>query len=180
MAIIDRNINSLFHSVTYRMKSIVIDPGDTQHWEGTTDILLTHAHFDHIYGLNELIAQAPEARILTNEHGRRMLLDDKLNMSRYHETPFRLLYLENICIVDDNEVITLADGMEAQAFFTPGHNPSCITWRIGDMLFTGDSYIPGIKTVTNLPGGDKQQARASESLIKSLSSGLVILPGHNV
>ena len=45
-------------------------------------------------------------------------------------------------------------------------------------LFTGDSYIPGIKTVTNLPASNKEQARISEEKIKSLSDDKLIYPGH--
>lgn len=41
--------------MSYVFNDILVDPGDT--WEGfnnVSSVLLTHAHFDHIYGLNEL------------------------------------------------------------------------------------------------------------------------------
>ena len=50
-------------------------------------VLLTHAHFDYIYGLPELIKRFPNSKIYTNEIGREALADGKLNMSLYHETP---------------------------------------------------------------------------------------------
>lgn len=59
---------------------------------------------------------------------------------------------------------------------TPGHNPSCLTFMIDQMIFSGDSYIPGVKTVTNLPGGNR--AQAEESIRKILSFGGTIYPGH--
>lgn len=40
-------------------------------------VLLTHAHFDHIYGLNEIIALFPTTKVYTNEFGKRMLLNEK-------------------------------------------------------------------------------------------------------
>lgn len=174
-------INSLFSSLCYRIGDIVIDPGDV--WEGfikVDSVLLTHAHFDHIYGLNELLTLNPDAKVYTNEFGRYMLLDDKLNMSRYNETPFIFEYPQNIVLVEDGEMIKFGDGMNVKSIFTPGHNESCITWVIGDKIFTGDSYIPGVKTITNLPGGNKQQALQSETLIKNLVCDRRIYPGHKV
>lgn len=175
------HINSFFNSVSYRLGSVLIDTGDE--WDGFKDVnvvLLTHAHFDHIYGLNELLKISPAARVYTNIYGRDMLLDAKKNMSFYHETPFVLENDESIVLVEDGEEIQLGNGQVANAVFTPGHNPSCITWIIEDCLFTGDAYIPGIKTVTNLPGGNKNDAEQSIKLIKDISKGKNIYPGHKV
>lgn len=99
-------------------------------------------------------------------------------MSRYHETPFVLEYPENIIPINDGDEIDLGNGLIAKAIFTPGHNPSCITWIIGDAVFTGDSYIPGIKTVTNLPHSNKSQAIESEKLIIKLCESRTIFSGH--
>ena len=178
-------INRLFSSVTYLITSNegfsawVVDPGDmdklTPYLNNThiyiSGILLTHAHFDHIYGLNEIIALFPTAKVYTNEFGRRMLLNEKMNLSKYHNSPF-------IFSREDGSKIELDNEIKAQAIYTPGHNPSCITWIIKNSLFTGDSYIPGIKTVTNLPASNKEQARISEEKIKSLSDDKLIYPGH--
>lgn len=46
------------------------------------------------------------------------------------------------------------------------------------MIFTGDSYIPGIKTSPNLPGGDKSLATESLELTKCLIKDRIVLPGH--
>lgn len=173
------HINELFSSVSYRSEKILVDPGDWwKGFEGVSAVLLTHAHFDHIYGLNRVMEVSPGARVYTNEAGKAMLLNAKKNMSHYNETPFVFEYPDSIRIVEDGEEILLDDGLTAKAVFTPGHNPSCITWVIEDMVFTGDSLIPGVKTVTNLPGGNRTQALESESLIRQLADGKIIYPGH--
>jgi len=177
----DAHINSLFSSVSYHLDGCLIDPGDC--WKGFEDvstILLTHAHFDHIYGLNKLAQRCSELIVYTNEKGQEMLLDAKKNLSFYHEMPFNFSKHDAIHIIQNGDEVILDNGLTAKAVFTPGHNPSCITWVIGDALFTGDSYIPGIKTVTNLPGGNRCQAKASEELIKQLSVGKTIYPGHKI
>lgn len=181
MVELSSHINSLFNSISYRFGGVLVDPGDE--WEGFENveaILLTHAHFDHIYGLNRIIELNSDVKIITNIQGMEMLLSDKLNMSRYHEKPFVCQSQENFFVVKDNEYIDICSNVTAKAVFTPGHNPSCITWIIDDCIFTGDSYIPGIKTVTNLPGGNKEQAAQSEELIKQLAVGRRIFPGHKV
>lgn len=178
---IEKHINSLFSSITYEFRDLLIDPGDV--WDGFSNIskvLLTHAHFDHIYGLNELMKISPEAKVYTNEFGREMLLNTRKNLSFYHETPFVFEHPGTIVIVNDGDEIEIGNGQIAKALFTPGHNRSCITWIIDDAIFTGDSYIPGIKTVTNLPRGNKVQAIESENLIKRLAIGKIIYPGHKV
>lgn len=172
--------NSLFNSASYYVEPYIIDPGDT--WGAFTKakaVLLTHAHFDHIYGLNKLLESNPDIVIYTNEYGAEMLMDSKKNMSKYHEYPFVLSTDRNIKLVADDQLVCIC-GLDAKAIFTPGHNPSCISWIIGDCLFTGDAYIPGIKTVTNLPGADKKKAAESEEIIRKIGVNKTIYPGHNI
>lgn len=184
-------INSFFTSCTYVVKCTekdawIVDCGDVEpllpllrgnQLRGT---LLTHAHFDHIYGLNDILSKFPETIVYTNEAGAEALIDDKKNMSRYHETPFVFKYPDNIWIVNDGDVIELSEGLKAKVVSTPGHHPSCLTYIIGDTIFTGDSYIPGIKVVTNLPKGNKKQAQESIDKILAMSEGRTIYPGHYV
>lgn len=175
------HINSLFSSVSYRLGCVLIDPGDE--WEGFENVvavLLTHTHFDHIYGLNRVVELNPKVRVYTNEAGKEALFDDKLNLSCYYEAPFTFQYGDKIINVDNENEINIGKGLMVRAYYTPGHNPSCITWVIGNIVFTGDSYIPGVKTVTNLPNSNKQQALDSENLILRLCYGKSIYPGHEI
>lgn len=173
-------VNSLFNSITYRLDSIVIDPGDQQDWAEVNDVLLTHAHFDHIYGLNSILESNPDLKVYTNKVGSLALLDAKLNLSKYHGDAFTFDYPENIIIIEDNEEVKLGNGMFAKAIFTLGHNDSCITWIINDYIFTGDSYIPGVKVVTNLPGGNRVKAAESVERIMKLAEGRIVCPGHKI
>ncbi len=141
-------------------------------------VLLTHAHFDHIYGLNELVARFPGARILTTADGRDALLDEYKNLSAYHDSPYHLPDDSHIRLIADGDVLPLFAGIRAAVHATPGHNPSCVTFAVGEYLFTGDAYIPGVKVVTILPGGDKRTAAASVERIKQLAEGRVVCPGH--
>ena len=87
---------------------------------------------------------------------------------------------ENVVTCDEGSVIELFDGVQAKVYHTPGHNPSCLTYEIGDYLFTGDAYIPGVKVVTTLKGGDKAKAAESVERILRLAEGKTVCAGHEV
>lgn len=180
-------VNTVFKSCSYVIvhdgASWLVDCGDVDRILPLIDgklqgVLLTHGHFDHIYGLNVLVALFPNLPVYTNHAGQEELLSDKLNFSKYYGEPFVLDVPDSITLISNGEHVELFDGIDAKAFFTPGHSPSCVTWLVGDMLFTGDSFIPGVKTVTNVPHSDKALAAESELIIRDLNEGRVVYPGH--
>lgn len=142
-------------------------------------VLLTHVHYDHIYGLPRLKEKFPSLQVYTNEYGKKALTDIWLNYSKYHNDPI-VYESENVVTCDEGSVIELFDGVQAKVCHTPGHNPSCLTYEVGDYLFTGDAYIPGIKVVTTLKGGDKVKAAESVERILRLAEGKVVCAGHEV
>ena len=143
-------------------------------------VLLTHAHFDHIYGLEALVEHYPQCKVYVTEYARRALASDKLNMSRYHGTPINY-EKENVVVVHEGDSMTLFDGEPAMVFYeTPGHNPGCLTMVMGDIIFTGDAYIPGVGANTRLPRADKELAKLSLERILKLAEGKTILSGHQV
>ncbi len=184
------NVNSFFNSCTYVISDnhcqFLVDCGDVDSLLSVLDgnklncVLLTHAHFDHIYGLNDLLEHYPDVLVYTNEEGQIALLNERKNMSLYHESPFIFQFPQNIRIINDNNIIELSKETKVKVIFTPGHHPSCLTYIIGDTIFTGDSYIPGIKVVTNLPKGNKKQAQESIDKILTMSEGRTIYPGHYI
>lgn len=180
-------VNTIFRSCSYVIahggESWLVDCGDVDRLLPLVDgtlrgVLLTHAHFDHIYGLNVLSDLFPSLPIYTNAAGREELLSDKLNLSRYVGDPFALNLPENVRLLEDSDTVALFDGITATAVFTPGHCPSCITWVLADAIFTGDSFIPGVKTVTNIPNSDRSDAAKSENRIRELSTHRVVYAGH--
>lgn len=186
-------MNSFFSSRTYILKeeknelAWLIDCGDIDKvYKKYPDkiiegVLLTHTHSDHIYGLNQLLERFPDVKIITNEYGFGALVSPKQNISRYH-SEYGDIILSNrsnvIVVSEGNELAVL--GEKCEVFETPGHDPSCLCFRLGDNLFTGDAYIPGVKVFTGFPYSDKTQAADSLQRILSLSSDLSIYPGHEL
>ena len=187
-------VNSIFTSKTYILWSEVedrawlVDIGDIEpvldfadekglHYNG---VLLTHSHFDHIYGLPSLIGRFPECKVYTTEYGKDALASSKLNLSRYQGVPIEYKG-DNVVVVQEGDSLRLFDGGPVMQFYeTPGHNPGCLTMVCGDVIFTGDSYIPGVGVTTRLPHSDKDQGRQSLERILKLAEGKKILAGHAV
>ena len=143
-------------------------------------VFLTHAHFDHIYGLEELVERYSECKVIVCEYAKQALSSDKLNMSKYHGTPINFT-CGNVIVVHEGESMIIFKGEPKMEFYeTPGHNPGCLTMVLGNHIFTGDSYIPGVGANTRLPRADKVLARVSLDRIMKLADGKVIHSGHQI
>ena len=140
-------------------------------------LLLTHTHFDHIYGINELCMNHPECVVYTSEYGHLALKSAKKNFSFYHEHPIEFNG-GNVFVLKEGDILTLFQGISLSVYSTPGHCPSCLTYITENCIFTGDAYIPGVAVVSKLPRGNKELSLLSKERIIQLSLGKVIFPGH--
>ena len=186
--------NSIFTSKTYILykegedKAWLVDIGDVEpvleylaeRKLSVIGVFITHAHFDHIYGIESLVESFPACKVYVTAYAKEGLASEKLNMSKYHETPMSYKG-GNIVEVHDGDCFTLfEDEPQMELYETPGHNPGCLTMVMGDVIFTGDAYIPGIGVNTKLPKSDKEQAKQSLEKILRLAEGKTVLSGHYV
>ena len=189
-------VNSVYNSMTYILTEDgvddvwIVDCGDVEalvnairgiRGDGFNirGVLLTHGHYDHIYGLPKLTDLFPDLLVFTNAFGKKLLASERLNMSRYHEDSINY-QTENVVECAEGDEIDLFEGIMAKVHHTPGHCPSCLTYEIDDYLFTGDAYIPGFKVLTTLRGSDKQLVAQSVERILSMAEGKKIMSGHEV
>lgn len=72
-------------------------------------------------------------------------------------------------LFEDGERLSLGD-LTVEVIATPGHTPACVTYRIGDAAFVGDTlFMPDYGTArTDFPGGDAHQLYRSIQRILSL------------
>lgn len=192
---IQQIVNTVYSSNSYILASTevenkevwIIDVGDVHEILGhlpsnvsIKGILFTHTHYDHIYGVNELLARFPEVQLFTNEWGKKALCSPKLNYSKYHQETSELICSkpENIVVINSSDTLTLFDNVQIKVIPTPGHDASCLTYLIDDFVFSGDSFIPGVKTRATFLLSDKSMVAQSEQLIKQVSAGKTLCPGH--
>lgn len=187
-------VNSIFTSKTYIIfcegegNAWLVDIGDVgpvvdfleEKGLSVDGVFLTHAHFDHIYGLPELVKRYPQCKVYVTEYAKKALASDKLNMSKYHEMPVSYEG-DNVIVVHEGEEMALfADEPKMHFYETPGHNPGCLTMVLGDMIFTGDAYIPKVGVNTQVRYSDKEIAKKSMQRILKLADGKTIFSGHYV
>lgn len=188
--VIHRIINSVFTSNTYILidedkSAFLIDVGDIEPIKEVLDkdgrdvkaLFLTHTHYDHIYGIRELMKAYPNCMIFTSSFGKDALNSDKLNFSRYHNDPIAYTG-NNIRVLNGGDEIKITAGDILEVLETPGHDKSCLTYKLGNDVFSGDSYIPGVKVIASFPNSNKEDAQESKERIVRLSEKYNLYPGH--
>jgi len=165
---------------------IIIDPGSANNTElirylkekqlNPEYIILTHEHFDHIWGVNA-IKQLYNSKIVCSTNCNERITDRKKNMSVFYEHPGFECELADITFQDEYSL--LWNGWNVKLIYTPGHSLGSICIQIRDIFFSGDTIIPGEKTVTKFPTGNKDSLKNSKDMLSEmLEYPLIIMPGH--
>jgi len=114
-------------------------------------LLETHAHADHLSAA-PFLKDATGAPIVIGEHIKAVqkVFKDVFNLGYVTADgrPFDRL-------VSDGETLKLGE-LAIEVLHTPGHTPACVTYRIGDAIFVGDTlFMPDYGTArADFPGGD--------------------------
>lgn len=142
-------------------------------------ILLTHGHFDHIFGLEDasrywdIPVYFNKADIPQMEFGVR-------NASYFGLTlkPYTGLVEE----IADGDRISFGNSV-FEVIATPGHTPGgvCFYDREGSQLFSGDTLFAGSIGRTDHIGGDLEQLLSSiREKLMVLDSDVKVYPGHGI
>jgi hydroxyacylglutathione hydrolase len=126
-------------------------------------IFLTHEHFDHIWGADKIRA-IYNAKLCCSFDTANAIINKKKNMSVFFD---QIGFELNPCdeILTDGQIIDWGE-IQIEIIHTPGHTNGCICIRIDNNLFTGDTIIKGVPTVTKLPGGNKDKLQNSIKKLK--------------
>lgn len=139
-------------------------------------ILLTHGHFDHIIGVNDLKDAWPEAEIVIGKKEEPMVNDLSLNsgVGNYDVKIHPDRY------VTEGELISFS-GLELRVLETPGHTAGsiCFYLKDADILFAGDTIFRNSYGRTDLPTGSQRELMISlHRLLTGLPGETTVLPGH--
>ncbi|QHN03532.1 MBL fold metallo-hydrolase [Granulicella sp. WH15] len=168
------------------LEAIVVDPGSdiprilavlARHHLTVKQIVVTHAHIDHIAGAAELkrITGAP---VLYNQNDLPLLAMMDVQASWVGmATPE--VHVPDLDLTDGMKVAVT--GLTATVHHTPGHTQGSLCLHLPDqnLLLAGDTLFAGSIGRTDLPGGN------FETLIRSIHDHLlpmpeetIVIPGH--
>lgn len=139
-------------------------------------ILLTHGHFDHIMGVNELKTVA-DVKVYASKYEENVLKSGKLNMSNQFGTAY---IVTPDFLLDDNETVEIA-GIKVKMISTPGHTEGSCCYLIedADYLIAGDTLFSGSCGRTDLPTGSGGTLdRSLKEKLMRLPDEIKVYPGH--
>ena len=163
-------------------RALLIDPGDSfpplkqildrLHCK-LEAVLLTHAHFDHIAGLDAIIKEFG-VDVYMNPTEMDYLADEYKNGA----SSFGMSFASHAKPLPIKEGGNRIGGFDVRAWILPGHTEGSTVYEIGDCLFTGDVLFQGSIGRTDLPGGDDQAMLKSLRTLMKLPDRLTVYPGH--
>lgn len=163
--------------VTQNNKGILIDPGANtlkiqEECEGVeiNYILLTHCHYDHTWSINAL---RKGRTVLCSSMCMWNIDNPNIALNEREYLPWRN--------ADDaflDEEVKELDGFKIECIYTPGHTDDSACYRIGNMLFTGDTLMRGCVGRFDLPTGSYRLLNESIQKLYHLPAKTVVYPGH--
>jgi glyoxylase-like metal-dependent hydrolase (beta-lactamase superfamily II) len=141
-------------------------------------VVLTHAHLDHIAGLSEVRDRYPQVPIVVHEAERAFLVEPALNLSIMLGEP--VIAPQATGTLAHGQVLQL-DDLSFEVRHTPGHSPGgiCLYNAEHATAITGDTLFAGSVGRHDFPTAD------GWALMKSIREQLLtlpdetkVLPGH--
>jgi len=165
-AVIDPVLDYDFRSGKATFASADAILADAQkHGVKINQVLETHAHADHLSGA-PYIKLKTGAKVSIGEH-----IKDVQRIFRpvFNATDVSGDGSEFDHLFKDGECFKVGE-IDAEAIYTPGHTPACVSYKISDAVFVGDTmFMPDYGTArADFPGGDARALFRSIQRILSL------------
>lgn len=141
-------------------------------------ILLTHAHLDHVEGINAVRAAHPDLPIWLHPDDRRLYDGVQRQAEMFG------IRMDPLPAPTDEIVVGEPYRFGTQSFevrFAPGHAPGHVIFVSpdDDLALVGDVVFQGSIGRTDLPGGDFQTLIASiRREVLTLPDDMLLYPGH--
>jgi hydroxyacylglutathione hydrolase len=139
-------------------------------------ILMSHAHPDHMNGLEQMLKDTNAIIYLHKDEVDYM---QECGNATGISTTFMQNRSENFRIVEDGDKAVIGK-LPVEFLHTPGHTPGSQCFLVEGNLFTGDTLFVGACGRVDMPGGDVDKMWHSlNRKLRSLDDAIVIYPGHH-
>ena len=141
-----------------------------------TQVLETHAHADHLSGA-PYIKLKTGASVSIGEHIRDV---QRIFRPVFNATDVSGDGSEFDHLFKDGERFRIGT-LDGEVIHTPGHTPACVSYKIGDAVFVGDTmFMPDYGTArADFPGGDARALYRSIQRILSLPAETRLFMCHD-
>lgn len=139
-------------------------------------VLETHAHADHLTGAHE-IKERTGAPVGI---GRQITAVQKTFAPLFEASDVSPDGVAFDALYADGDGFALGS-LEVEVIHTPGHTPACVSYRIGDAVFVGDTlFMPDYGTARcDFPGGDARTLYRSIQRLLALPDHTRVFVGHD-
>lgn len=138
-------------------------------------ILLTHGHFDHITGVQEL-KEYFGAKVLMNELDMDWVKNINLVLPQFDISPVEIPVIDEF--INDGDKIKIG-GLIFKVISTPGHTKGGVCYLIENVLFSGDTLFRDCVGRCDLPGGNYKDIQKSiKEKLFTLPEDTIVYPGH--
>lgn len=165
-------------------KGLIIDPGSSakcieekikQCGVEVKHIFLTHCHYDHIEGAEEL-RKLLGAELVSTFECNKNIQSTSVNLSMLFSDPIKANPAD--IIVTDGDIIEIGK-MTVKAITTPGHTNGGVCYLIGEDLFSGDTLFLNSVGRWDFPTGNENTLKNSiRNKLFTLEEDIIVHPGH--
>mgnify|MGYP002515261098 CR=1 FL=1 len=167
---------------------LIVDLGTTsdviinyvkKNFKSVSGILLTHAHLDHIRGVNNFLKAFPKTPVYISKLDAPLLNEQ----NKFYDLFQEKVPLQNypLNFVNDGDVLNFKNYI-VKVIATPFHTKGsvCYLFSEDNALFTGDTLFKGSIGRTDLYYSEPNKIYESLAKLSKLPSQLVCYPGHGL
>ncbi|QEH61863.1 hydroxyacylglutathione hydrolase [Spiroplasma chinense] len=149
-----------------------------------TDIFITHGHFPHFYGINEICKEFGHPNVYIGKDDLIMMFDSSKNLSSFYnvlDSDWHPLPIRNLKVITKHEERVI-NGYDIVIIPAPGHTAGSIIIEFSKLkcIFNGDSLFldHDVIGVAGMTDDEIQVLNSIKFIFDNYTNGYSLFPGH--